>query len=440
MVGFSLFSLACSGTRTDVGELSGSGGSGAGSASSGAESESGGTGSDGGDSSSGDGDGDGDDGVRFDVGDGGDSGGDGGGGGPCSCGESEWSYAWIANSDEATVSKINTRTMVEEGRYATGGVSPSRTSVSVDSRAAVVANRGVGLAKFWALPEFCEDKNGNGTIETSTGPMDVLPFGEDECLDWFLDFPDMSNQRPVAWTQGTRNPSTCEFENQKIWTVTGYGGDPTRCTGSTVWVHLIDGATGTIDQSIEVNHHFGCDVLGLGPYGGAVDYLGNFYFHGFGGRKFARVDFATKEVTLADGGGYGTTVDTEGRVWWTSYAVRHDPVTGQTQSAGATTSGGIAEDLTGRMWGAQDGNVVWIDMETMAVGDTVEIPGDFVTKGVSVDLDGFIWVTRQEDPTVYKIDPDTYAIETYTGLNNPYTYSDMTGGQITRVTCDPPVG
>ncbi len=31
-------------------------------------------------------------------------------------------------------------------------------------------------------------------------------------------------------------------------------------------------------------------------------------------------------------------------------------------------------------------------------------------------------------------------VETYDELNSPYTYSDMSGGQISNVTCNPPEG
>jgi hypothetical protein len=61
-------------------------------------------------------------------------------------------------------------------------------------------------------------------------------------------------------------------------------------------------------------------------------------------------------------------------------------------------------------------------------------------KGVSVDIDGYIWVAFQNDTHAYRIDPNTYAIETVSGLNDPYTYSDMTGGQLANVNCNPPEG
>jgi hypothetical protein len=37
----------------------------------------------------------------------------------------------------------------------------------------------------------------------------------------------------------------------------------------------------------------------------------------------------------------------------------------------------------------------------------------------------------------FRIHPETFEIATYDGLNQPYTYSDMAGGQINNVTCNP---
>jgi DNA-binding beta-propeller fold protein YncE len=390
----------------------------------------------------------GDDGVKFDTpaGDGVDDGGD------CLCGHNDWSYVFIANSSEGTVSKIDTRTMVEEGRYLTrpdGGGSPSRTSVSVDGRAVVVANRHVGLVKIWAREADCKDTNGIPGIQTSTGKDDVLAWGEDECVDWYVDFPGKTVQRPVQWTAGT---GPCHA-NQKIWTTTGaMGNGPGQCGKSGVWVHRLDGETGMIEDEVHISDtdfpcdHTGTDLgLGLGPYGGAVDFEGNFWFHGWGNGKLARVDFETLDVEIHSGGGYGITVDTQGRVWLNAGVKRFDPLTNQWANANAANggSGGIAQDLQGRIWYADnDQNVGWVDMETLMLGDIVTLPAGsgWVVKGVSADIDGNIWAVRQGETVAYKIDPDTYAVEIYDGLNGPYTYSDMTGGQLTNVTCNPPAG
>jgi streptogramin lyase len=115
-------------------------------------------------------------------------------------------------------------------------------------------------------------------------------------------------------------------------------------------------------------------------------------------------------------------------------------MTGDRQSANVSTSGGIAQDLQGRIWAAGDGGVVWVDMETLAIGDEVALPVTNQVKGVSVDIDGFIWAVAQDDPRAFKIDPETYEYEIYDGLDGPYTYSDMTGGAVFNVTCNPPEG
>jgi hypothetical protein len=345
------------------------------------------------------------------------------------------------------VSKIDTRSLVEEGRYLTrsdGAGNPSRTSVSVDGRAVAIANRHVGIVKIWAREEFCADTNGTPGIQTSLGGDDVLPWSEDDCVAWFTDFPDMTVQRPVQWTPGQ---GPCHTD-QKIWTTTGsMGAGPGQCGQSGVWIHRLDGDTGVIEDTVHLpENQFNCDHtnttlgLGLGPYGGAVDFEGNFWFHGFGNGKLARVDFDTLDVEIFPGGGYGITVDTSGRVWNSSNIRRFDYTTGQSASQNVSSSGGITQDLQDRIWAAGDNGVVWVDMETLAIGDVVNLPGQGQVKGVSADIDGYIWAIRQGDPSAYKIDPDTYAIETFTGLDGPYTYSDMAGGSLSNVTCNPPEG
>jgi hypothetical protein len=303
------------------------------------------------------------------------------------------------------------------------------------------------VAKYWVREDLCEPMaNGQPGLQTSGGKNDVLPFGDDDCLAWFQDFGgmDFTVQRPVAWTPGD---GECHA-NQKVWTTTGAGGQsPTMCGPEGVWVHLLDGDTGTIDDTIHIpENEFDCEFtgtglgIGLGPYGGAVDGEGNFWFHGWGNSKLVRIDRATMDYEITSGGGYGITVDTKGRVWLSSSISRYDPATGDRQYANVSTSGGIAQDLQDRMWAAGTNGVVWVDMETLAIGDTVALPVTNQVKGVSVDIDGYIWAVAQDDSRAFKIDPDTYAYETYDGLDGPYTYSDMTGGAVFNVACNSPEG
>jgi len=359
---------------------------------------------------------------------------EGGDSGDCGCGNMDWSYVWVANSGESTVSKINTRTMVEEGRYVTRpdkAGNPSRTSVSIDGKAVAVANRNTGIVKIWTLPELCSDKNGTPGIQTSSSGFDVLPWGMDDCVAWYADFSSyMSVQRPVQWTPGV---GPCHTD-QKIWTTT--------CDSSGVSAHRLNGDTGVVEDTIPIANQAAFPCTSYGPYGGAVDYEGNFWTHGLGSGKLARVDFATLDVEIFDGGGYGITVDTKARVWFSGGISRFDYSTKQWEYQNVSDQGGLAQDLQNRIWAADGmGNLVWVDMETLAVGGTVSLPlvgfSKPTMKGVSVDIDGNIWAVPYGFDA-HKIDPNTFAITTFSGLNLAYTYSDMTGGALANVTCNPP--
>jgi hypothetical protein len=81
--------------------------------------------------------------------------------------------------------------------------------------------------------------------------------------------------------------------------------------------------------------------------------------------------------------------------------------------------------------------LVWLDPETMAVGGELELDG--FPKGISVDADGFVWVVTFD--RVHKVDPDTLEIVgSYDGLEDPYTYSDMTGWALHNTQCPTPEG
>ena len=379
-------------------------------------------------------------GPKFDVGVGGDA-----GKVDClnMCGTATFSYIWISNSTESTVSKINTRTLVEEGRYLTRDTpgNPSRTSVSVDGRAVAVANRNGGVIKIWARPEDCKGAN------TSTGANDVKAWGADECVAWYTAFPEARSQRPVAWTTGVRNEVTCEWEDQKVWTAEGRSpGDPNGqggfCTDSRVWVHRLSGATGMIEDTIELP--FPCTTFGV--YGGVVDSTNDLWltrlFEGSPGA--IHIDYETLQYDeIGPFFGYGITVDHKGRIWGgTGVPGRWDPVAqvwttimGSINNAGV----GLAEDGMNRMWVGIVGGIQAIDVETMALGPTVMFPGEMVQcKGISVDVDGFIWAVPDSQDRAYRVDPNDLSFQMISGLVGAYTYSDMTGGALKSVACNPP--
>ncbi len=387
-------------------------------------------------------------GVQFDGGDGstdattGD-GGDGGDDDACGCNsQSRHNYIWVSNSAESTVSKINTATIVEEGRYLTrpdGLGDPSRTSVTISGRAVAVANRRGGVTKFWSNLDNCIDRNANGQIDTSSGATDVLPWGEDECMAWHTPLDYFSN-RPVAWT--------CHNNKEMLWTAgTGNGG-----IYPDAHILLLDGDTGAITQTV-VAANFG-GGSSYGPYGGAVDSAGNFWTTPMGGftsdepefHRVHRVDaisFVHESFPMdIRAESYGITVDKSDNVWvtsfYTAFVGRFTPST-QTWDlipAGASSQSGIAEGPDGRMWYGGRG-LEYVDPATLVSTQFVS-GGIGAVKGVAIDSGDFVWVVDYN--SAFKIDATSGAFAaTYDGLTGPYTYSDMTGWAVQNTAgCLPP--
>ncbi len=374
--------------------------------------------------------------------------------GGCECGQaSSFSYIFIANSPQSTVSKIDTLSVTEVGRYLTradAAGNPSRTSVSISGRAVAVANRHGGLIKIFANEDDCIDSNGNGTIDTSSGAGDVRAWDQDECVHWYHDFPGWTVQRPVAWAPGVFDAAQCRWHDEAVWTAgcgggfqPGFGGD------STTHVHLIDGETGLDLQVVDLTDY---SCQGFGPYGGAVDSEGNFWLlqnNGFLARV-DRDDF-THQVwpKSANTAPYGLTVDASGRPWVTSYsnaagAARFDPLTETWAEALDPVlinngQSGIAQGADGRIWmGVNTGGglgIASMDPETLLVLDTFPVPG-VQGKGISVDGEGYVW--RAGGSTATKIDPDDGSSSAYVGLTSAYTYSDMTGFGVANASgCNP---
>jgi len=373
--------------------------------------------------------------VSFDVGVIPDGGGSSCGGGKG--GRVDFSYIWVANSTQNAVSKINTQSMIEEGRYLVhpGSGNPSRTSVSLSGDVAV-ANRNGGITKLYANHDDCVESNGVAGLQTSSGGGDVLPWDQEECRAWYTPMA-YTTQRPLAWSPGTFDPVACAWEGQMLWTAAAQSG----VSGSVV-VTVLDGETGAIDAEIPMPEI----AIGFyGPYGAAFDTNGDFWFVDAGNdgpsQELVRVDAVTLDYDIwmtPSVSPYGFTVDTLGRPWIAGYAggvARFDPITETFQVNDTITGLGIQEDANGVMWMAHypwsyEG-VIAIDRDTMAVLDQIDLPSS-LAKGVSIDFYGNVWVVDQ-GTSAFRIDPATMTIDTFTGLVGPYTYSDMTGWGLSSV-------
>lgn len=365
---------------------------------------------------------------------------------------------WIANSQGNVVSKVDTTTFVELGRYATGAGDPSRTSVDALGNVYVANRGGSSVTKILAAGDKCPDTNGDGKITTSTGPNDVLPYGQDDCRIW--ETPLGHAIRAVAaqdiYTQIPSGdpdlPPTIQEEHY-VWAGTLDG---------IVW--KLDGATGQVLATTKAP----CPA-----YGFALDGKGQLWMTS--GQCLGRIDTAKcKDAascdalalcnTSCDAGGncadtcdsegkqaislpestYGITVDFKQRVWLGggSGLKRYNPHVAAAQRYAASQNGfshGVAADANGFIWGARHPQVVRLNGDTME-SVILDLPS---SKGMAVDKDGKIWAIsyQQSFATVIKpgldINDNTIINNAVTGFVGPYTYSDMTGLQAALAKNDP---
>lgn len=356
-------------------------------------------------------------------------------------GEPEWSYIWVANSGEGTISKINTITLMEEGRYRTradAGGSPSRTSVNLTGDVAV-ANRATGITKVVALPENCDEmNNGQPGLQTSSGKFDVLAWDQDDCVAWHTPFPGFNNQRPVAWTSGFLDVNTCEVVDQFVWTTVAV-----HSQASSLHVFRLNGDDGSVDEDIPIPE------IGAGyfqGYGGAVDSMNNFWFITYDTDQLVKVDYETLDYTIypvQPGCPYGFAIDSLDRPWtgdFCSGSGYFDPMTEQWTVLNGMLGYGLQEDAEGVMWLGtfSPPGLRGIDVATNQEVKWIHLPTNS-SRGVSVDFEGFVWFVDMEQ-SAWKVDTDAETWESYSGLNGPYTYSDMTGYGLNLVSGGIPQG
>lgn len=350
-------------------------------------------------------------------------------------------FIWVPNN-EGTVSKVNTETGQELGRYRVAPYwdsSPSRTTVDLQGNA-WVGNRQAGTAVKIGLYEAgqCVDRNGSGTIETSldsnsdgdiTGP-EILPWGEDECV--------LQEVVLVPGHEGVYVPGTYAGPyDHDYWGVAprGFAVDVLNNvwigTWSTSKFYYVDGNTGAILNMVDVSpwghHSYGAvidgngvlwsaqlysQVLRLNPanlaetqviplghtYGLGLDYSGHLFVGG--GGALSKIDV------------------TDGTVIWTkpAYAVRGVVATGDNDVWVAGFDAWGAYDAVSRY--DNDGNL----KATVVVG--------MYPSGVAVDAAGKVWASNIGDDYIKRIDPTADAIDlskAIVGSGGHYTYSDMTG-------------
>ncbi len=395
-------------------------------------------------------------GAKLDVGSGGATGGADDGGSSCPEGgtpEYEFSVIWIANSGQGTVSKIDTITATELARYHSGPpvdgedryleLSPSRTSVNLRGDV-VVGNRGThapqsSFTKITGAAQDCPDRNGDGVIRTSEGPDDILPWGQDDCVEW--NYPVPSNMaRAVAWDAGSGECG--EVHEPHVWL--GY-----RSWDEVVHVDLVDGDAGTLIERVVIDDPaFTASLYGI--YGGAADKDGNFWGVN---SEFVFIDRETFEWRIAQGAGYGFALDPDGNPWgnWGGGRVAMtDAATGALvdiyEGAAGGYDRGIAIDAEHHLWMVTNGpcGIARFDLPSLTwIDPHITWPGCQEPVGVSIDFEGHVWVVDREAERALKLLPNppgegASVVAEVTGLVSPYTYSDMTGAALNLVVNPPP--
>jgi len=337
-------------------------------------------------------------------------------------------FIWVANSAENTVSKINTETGCELGRYRTGpgtdlgkpaeGVpsaeNPSRTTVDINGDV-WVGNRQSNTAIKIALTPT--DTNGDGTITTSQDtngncliePEEVLAWGTDEAI--LLRFEVDTGPRALAINA-----------DNNVW-IGGSSGKTMR---------LYDSTTGSLIKEIPIERS--C-------YGALIDSNGTLWISNDGEDSLTRVDDPTGNhsityIDASDGTVYGIGIDREGFIYtsgWEENLFRKlDPATNtwlySVPISGGAYGRGVTVGLEGDIWVAQSA-LNKLTRHNAADGSLIaSIPVGKGPTGVATAKDGKIWVSNLLSNNVMRVDPATNAVDfTQEGHSGPYNYSDMTG-------------
>lgn len=358
---------------------------------------------------------------------------------------------WISNSEEGTVSRIDSYKHREIGRFLTGpggkggnslhsDSDPSRLSASLNSDV-VVANRasyyGANPARSAAIriaayKGDCVDRNKDMVIETATGST-PLEWDKDECVLWKTPLPN-ETARGVAF--GRKRSERGDGEPRDVFIG----------LWNTQQIAKLDAATGAIVARFP--------VAPVKPYGLAVDKDDRVWALDPGEKKLVKLDPNTGETTFFDTPSceYGISTDSRGHIYISGKNCLARLPYGATprmpQWQQVTLPGvDLAKDAA-RGLGIDNSNRVWIAdtllglfrvdaSDPLALGTPRLIPQAEGHTGVVVDLDSFPWLISNKLGKAFRVDPMTNLVthEVAVGLK-PYVYSDMSQYQLRNGTLD----
>jgi DNA-binding beta-propeller fold protein YncE len=346
-------------------------------------------------------------------------------------------FIWVPNSNEGTVSKVDTRTGNELGRYRVGPAhgQPSRTTVDQQGNC-WVANRQIGTVVKIGLYENgqYEDRNGNGIIETSqdknndgviTGD-ELLPFGQDECV--------LAEVAVIPGKEGTFPPGVFSAYANDYWNP-GPRGIAVDAKGN-VWIgthdskkfYYLDGATAQILKTNDVSS------LDHTSYGAVIDANGILWSSGNHRNHVLRLDPTDDSMYVIPMGHwiYGIGIDTHGNLLLTGASenridLYNIATSNKVWTANAYGRGIMASD-DGDVWtpSSEAGNLTRYSSNGVLKA-TIPVGPD--PTGVSIDSAGKVWVVMNGNSFIKRIDPATSKVDLEKSIPGTvhYGYSDMTG-------------
>ena len=354
-------------------------------------------------------------------------------------------FMWIANAGEDTVSKIDTNTGKELARYRTwaaagthgawGGPAPSRTAVDSDGNV-YVANRHFDGNKPQVMKILLTggiDRNGNGTIETSSDANSDGVISGAELLSLAdansnskIDAAELQDER-VAWAvqvggAGQLGRSLCIGTDGNIWL-------GTYSDSNYYKISAADGSLLAGPYNISPDSPYGCLVDGSGRLWSASlsSYLGE-------------LNTSTGATVVhnhgAQGSDYGIAVG-NGKVYQASQSsyvfIQHDPATDafSTPAYPATSFGalGIAVDGNGDILvGPSNGGMCKFAPDGSNLWCSPAQPGTSHVRGVVVDGNNNAWAVHLNDNNISKFrGTDGAPLGVFPVGLSPYTYSDAAG-------------
>lgn len=406
-------------------------------------------------------------------------------------------YLWPANHTANSISKFNTVSTKEEGRYWVGA-NPSRTAVDLEGNVWVGGRDDGRVTKILWDVSSCPESNGIPGVQTSHIDGSGTTVQINSAADPFAD-------ECVVFSAVT-NPSFPTIRGMAV------GND------GRVWIGYSNGGIQSIDpDTFALGPHIpmteiplwqpddkgvykpvsGQKVAVQGVYGLIVDSRGILYVAPYNSRNYlAAYNTRTEQWIGAyqkDGNcSYGITVDGKNRVWIGGYPAcsgvqMYDPKTQKITSflvpvgvnptptstsavtiverggpggAGSMlTTGVVVEPATGNVWTSfyQAGytgrlvvnesnyaSSIWhfIGTSHQDTPPYALLPGEASgdLRGVGFDVNGYAWTLGLGSDRVYKLDPATNKRASdlpegkSVGVGPHYTYSDFTGSTVANFT------